>query len=198
MRHLADDAVVMVAEAGGSAAERGHAAACDRCRARVATCEQALAALSSHARAGDDLPSGLRRWALAYASTAAPVAPRSRLLSLLAGGAPLAAAGRGAAAAQAALYGDDAFHLDLRFEADGPRGRLHGQVVALDGGDLAGWKVAAVTADGACHLATSDGHGMFWLTDVAAVPALTIVAERDHQRLVVARVALAGPAAGEA
>lgn len=198
MRHLSDDAVVTVAEVGGSDAERGHAAACERCRARVASCEHALAALASHARPDADLPAGLRRWALAYAATAAPVRPRSRLLELLAGGAPLAGAVRGAAPAQAALYGDDAFHLDLRFEADGPRGRLHGQVVALDGGDQAGWKVAAVSADGSCHLATSDGHGMFWLADVAASAGLTIVAERELERLVVARVALAGPVAGEA
>jgi hypothetical protein len=194
MKHLDDAAAVAIAEGSKDPKPSAHLAECARCRKLVDDYRHLL----DVAEACDRPPEGLQRWARAYARLAAPAKPTWRALSFIARGGALVAAVRGGEAiSQAVLYGDERHQLDMRFEpSPGGKARLHGQLVPLQDDAVEGWSITAVLEGGDSRSTRTDAGGEFWLEGLAWGEGLSLVAEGETERIVVARV-LAGECVGE-
>jgi hypothetical protein len=183
MAHLEPEALLDAAHGEGG---HPHLEACARCREAVASVRSTLQALGA-VRQSAAPPTGLARWALAYAGRSVRQRPRVRLLELLAASAGPLNAVRAGCAGAAALYGDDAYQLDLRLEP-GPRGaHLHGQVVSLDEPVPNGWEITVVGPDGSTAEVSSDALGEFLVEGPAARWGASLIAEGPGARLVVPR-----------
>lgn len=189
MRHLDDAAAIRLAEGAGEDEARAHAAQCSRCANLVEQYQAVLDAVQAARRTVTELPSGLMRWARAYTRTVVPER-RSRFLPFLAQGATAVAAVRsGQQPGVAMLYGDEQHHLDVRMEPQRRGGhRLHGQLVPLQDASVAGWLVTAVAASGQTRQTTTNEAGEFWFDAVTSGEGLSLVAEKDNDRIVVVRV----------
>lgn len=155
-----------------------------------------LSALDEARALGADPPEALLHWARVWAHEAAPRRPSvvSRLLEVLAYGAPCLAAVRGVTTGgPAVLYGDDTYHLDVRLEPqeDGAH-RIRGQVVPIaetDEKTQGPWSIRVVGPRGMILRALSDEDGDFRVNALPCVNGLSLVAERGSERLIVPRLA---------
>lgn len=155
-----------------------------------------LGALDEAREQGSSPPEALLHWARVWAHEAMPPRPSvvSRLLEVLAYGAPCLAAVRGVTTGgPAVLYGDDTFHLDVRLEPqeDGTH-RIRGQVVPaaekLETGQ-GPWSIRVVGPEGVNLRALSDEDGEFRVEALHSMNGLSLVAERGSERLIVPRLA---------
>jgi len=147
------------------------------------------------ARTTADVPPALMHWARVWAHEAAPRPQTfvSRILGVLAYGAPQLAAVRGTAmGGPAVLYGDDNYQLDVRLEPqhDGTC-RVRGQVVPTANTDDSGsgpWAIRLVKSDGTVIPTHSDDIGDFRFDALPDFRGLSLVAERGSKRLIIPRL----------
>lgn len=147
------------------------------------------------ARTTADVPPTLMHWARVWAHEAAP-RPQpfvSRILGILAYGAPQLAAVRGPAmGGPAVLYGNDDHQLDVRLEPqhDGTC-RVRGQVVPIANTDDSGsgpWDIRLVKSDGNVIRTHSDDIGDFRFDALPDAKGLSLIAERGSKRLIIPRL----------
>lgn len=191
MRRDRDELALILADGGDDEALRQRAAVDSALAARVEEYRRLLGALEHSRQAVPPLPDHLARWARAWLDTSLPEGRSviSRILDVLATNAPAPAVRNGHAGGSAVLYGDEAFHLDLRVEpSDGGRHRLRGQLIRLDEPVCGSWTVTVVSGDGAVRTTTTNACGEFAFDDLCVTAGTGLVATGDSHRLVVPRL----------
>ena len=156
---------------------------------------QNLLGALDEARTTADVPPALMHWARVWAHEAVPRPQTfvSRILGILAHGAPQLSAVRGTAmGGPAVLYGDDDHQLDVRLKPQhGGTWLVRGQVVptANTGDPDSGpWAIRLVRSDGTVIRTHSDEIGDFRFDALPDVKGLSLVAERGSKRLIIPRL----------
>ncbi len=191
-----ENLALAIAEGRASHEETAQAERDTRIGALVTEFRELISALDGAREQNAEPPEALQHWARVWAHEAAPHRPSlvSRLLEVLAYGAPCLTAVRGAAAGgPAVLYGDNQYQLDVRLEPeeDGTH-RVRGQVVPATETVETGegpWSIQVIGPPGVVLRTLSDEHGEFRFDGVHSVTGLSLVAERGSERLIVPRLA---------
>ncbi len=183
-----------IAEGRATPAESARAE-CDPELGALVTGFRTLLGALDEARTTADVPQALMHWARVWAQEATPRPQTfvSRILGILAYGAPQLAAVRGAAmGGPAVLYGDEDHQLDVRLEPQHEGAyRVRGQVVptAKTGDSDSGpWAIRLVRFDGTVIRTHSDDIGDFRFDALREVKGLSLVAERGSKRLIIPRL----------
>ncbi len=199
MKHLDDETAIRLAETGlGEAGPAGdHVAQCRRCRDLVEQYQRLFGVVESAQALDEEPPAWMKRWASAFAHSAATPRRRWLMLPLLAQTTGAVAAVRGTAAGTAYLYGDESHHLDLRIEpSEQGRSCLHGQLLQVGCDQITPWRVTVVKPNGEAIRTFTNETGEFWLEGVDSFKQVTVIASSETERLV-ARLGEEEPAAAE-
>lgn len=137
-------------------------------------------------------PEKLLQWARAWVRMNSGAAPTfaSRILNILARqNLPQPALRSVGGMAEAILYGDDDYHLDLRVEEVKAGWRLRGQVVSLHPNqDEERWKIRLLSPNEAPRKVSCDEFGEFVIDAVPPSRRLSLVAECDSCRLCLPKI----------
>ncbi|MEN8163482.1 MAG: hypothetical protein ABFS37_05090 [Acidobacteriota bacterium] len=195
MMTTSTESLALAIAEGRATPEESAQAECDPKLGALVTGFRKLLGALDDARTTADVPPALMHWARAWAheATERPQTFVSRILGILAYGAPQLAAVRGMTlGGSAVLYGDDDHQLDIRLEPqhDGTC-RVRGQVVPTANtgdSDSGPWTVRLVGFDGAVMGTRSDEIGDFRFDALPDVKSLSLIAERGSKRLIVPRL----------
>ncbi len=192
---ISTDFLALTIAEGRATPEESAQAECDPKLAALVTGFRELLGAMDEARITADVPPALMHWARVWAHEAVPRPQTfvSRILGILAYGAPQLSAVRGTSmGGPAVLYGDDDYQLDIRLKPqhDGTW-RVRGQVVPTANtsiSDSGPWAIRLLRSDGTVIRTHSDEFGDFRFNALPDFKGLSLVAERGSKRLIIPRL----------